>query len=350
MPGEGRSSLTARIAGDRELGAVGETHAACVQPGGESLLGGADQIDERAQPPVVLRLRGKPREPARQRPLDELEELTVGGDPHRRLTDGQGDELGVGGEWRSSAPSRDRGGAVDERPTAPYIYAVIAANAASDWAQIAVTVLLGFVTVYIGLSIRQKRRQEIAVHVADHRLDAYAALWSKIPLSPELRKLRNEPPLTPNECRELFNELTAWYYGDGHGMLLGLSTRSIYLTVKTNLVCNPDQFVPISLIDDVRRSDDARSEAIVRQLSLLRSSMRADLEVYGKPWGKPLSALDREFLYACRVPGWRVQRTLAERRRWLVDRLRRRTRPTLYRPPEPADERPATAAESPGSR
>ena len=204
---------------------------------------------------------------------------------------------------------------------------MIAANTASDWAQIAVTMLLGLVTAYIGLSIRQKRRQEIAVNVADHRLDAYAALWSKIPLSPELRKLRSEEPLKPNECREIFDQLTAWYYGDGCGMMLGASTRSIYLTIKTNLICNPDQFVPTSCSDAVRKSDDARSEAVIRQLSLLRSAMRADLEVYGKPWGKPLQPVDREFLYACRVPGWRVQRTLAERRRWLVDQLSRRDPP-----------------------
>jgi hypothetical protein len=237
-------------------------------------------------------------------------------------------------------------GALDGHSIAPYIHEVTVPNATSDWAQIAVTVLLGLVTAYIGVSIRQKRRQEIAVNVAEHRLDAYAALWSKIPLSPELRKLRSDPPLTPSDRREIFDQLTAWYYSDGHGMLLGVGTRSIYLTVKANLICNPDQFVPMSLIDDVRRSDDARSVAVARQLSLLRSSMRADLEVYGKPWGKPLHQVDREFLYACRVPGWRVQRTLAERRRWFVDRLSRRTRPTLYRSPEPADERPA----SPGSR
>jgi hypothetical protein len=214
---------------------------------------------------------------------------------------------------------------------------MIAANAASDWAQVAVTLLLGLVTAYIGLSIRQKRRQEIAVNVADHRLDAYAALWSTIPQSPELRKLQGDPPLTPAERRVIFDAMTGWYYGEGHGMMLGSGTRDIYLTVKTNLICEPDEFVPISLVDAVRRDDAVRSTAVVRQLSLLRSAMRADLEVYGKPWGKPLQPTDREFLYACRVPGWRVQRTADERRRWYADRFSRRTRPELYRPETTAD-------------
>lgn len=220
---------------------------------------------------------------------------------------------------------------------------VIVANAASDWAQVVVTALLGLVTAYIGLSIRQKRRQEIAVNVADHRLDAYGALWSKIPLSPELRDLTGAPPLSPTELRSLFDQLTTWYYDNGHGMLLSVDTRSIYLTVKTNLICEPDRFVPVSLTDDVRVSDDARSEHVTRQLSLLRSAMRADLEVYGKPWGKPLDDLDREFLYACRVAGWRVQRTPEERWRSLIDTLRRRTRPELYRRRDLPDERPPAA-------
>jgi hypothetical protein len=105
---------------------------------------------------------------------------------------------------------------------------MIAANAASDWAQVAVTLLLGLVTVYIGVSIRQKRRQEIAVNVADHRLDAYAALWSKIPQSPELRKLQGDPPLTPAELHVMFDQMTRWYYGEGHGMMLASfsTTRS----------------------------------------------------------------------------------------------------------------------------
>ena len=208
---------------------------------------------------------------------------------------------------------------------------MIAANAASDWAQVVVTALLVLLTAYIGLSIRQKRRQEIAVNVADHRLDAYGALWAKIPLSPELRELTGASPLTAADLRSLFDELTDWYYDKGNGMLLGVETRSIYLTVKTNLICKPERFVPLSLADAVRAGDRARSEQVVRQLSLLRSAMRADLEVYGKPWGKPLDETDREFLYACRVSGWRVQRTFSERVRWPFDRLRGRTRPELYR-------------------
>jgi hypothetical protein len=217
---------------------------------------------------------------------------------------------------------------------------MIAANTASDWAAVAVTLLLGAVTAYIGLSINQKRRQEVAVTVADHRLNAYAALWSQIPFSPELLRLTKQAPPLEYERRRLFMAMTRWYYGEGHGMLLGSGTRGIYLTVKSNLICEPKKFVPKSLQKDVTKgrcdggtlysADYVRGQEIVRQLSLLRSAMRADLEVYGKPWGKDLENKDREFLYACRVPGWRVQRTARERLHWKVDRLTGRTNPKRY--------------------
>jgi hypothetical protein len=98
VAGEARklaSSGAAWIAGDREQGAVGGANVACVEPAGEPLLYRADQFDECAQATVVLRLLGKVREPAGQDPLHQAEELAIGGDPHRRLTDGKADELRV---------------------------------------------------------------------------------------------------------------------------------------------------------------------------------------------------------------------------------------------------------------
>lgn len=223
---------------------------------------------------------------------------------------------------------------------------MVGANAASDWAQVAVTVLLGLLTAYIGLSIRQKRRQEIAVNVSENRFAAYAELWSKIPVSPELMKLTKAPPLTDKDLRELFNRMTTWYYTGGHGMLLSTHTRVIYLTVKTNLVCDWDEFVPVSKQAGIRGNIEARSEIVIRQLSLLRTAMRADLEVYGKSWGKSLDDDDRQFLYACQVSGFRVQRGWAERSRWMTDKLRGRTNPELYKPKKPKPKAKKGAAEN----
>jgi hypothetical protein len=154
---------------------------------------------------------------------------------------------------------------------------MLGANAVSDWAQVAVTVLLGLLTAYIGLSIRQKRRQEIAVSVSENRFAACADLWSKIPVSPELMDLTKAPPLTDKDLRDLFNRMTVWYYSGGHGMLPSTPTRQIYLTIKTNLICDWRKFVPVSQQTGIRGNTAARSKIVIRQLSLLRTAMRADL-------------------------------------------------------------------------
>jgi hypothetical protein len=195
---------------------------------------------------------------------------------------------------------------------------LVAANAASDWVQIAVTAFLGVVTVFVGLSLTLKRRQETAVKVAESRFGAYTALWETIPYSPELRRLKKEPPLTPQQLERLFDKLTDWYYEGGRGMLLGNDARAIYLTVKKNMLCEAPEFVPKSQREAVAGSAAARSELVVRQLSLLRSAMRADLQVYGEPWGKRLDEVDREFLDACGVSLWRIEHGLRERLRLLT--------------------------------
>src|SRR5207247_4526608 len=91
--GEVGSLLAAWIAGDRELSAVSEPHTARVEPACELLLHTRDQLDQRPQAAVVLRLVGQMRKPARQDATDEAEELTVGADPDRRLADRERDEL-----------------------------------------------------------------------------------------------------------------------------------------------------------------------------------------------------------------------------------------------------------------
>src|SRR5439155_16960081 len=63
-------------------------------------LDSADQLDERTQAAGVLGLRGQMQKPARQYPADQPEELPVEGDPHRRLSDSEGDQ----GRHRKRAP------------------------------------------------------------------------------------------------------------------------------------------------------------------------------------------------------------------------------------------------------
>jgi hypothetical protein len=189
------------------------------------------------------------------------------------------------------------------------------ASNASDWAQVAVTGVIGAVTVFAAFSIHLRRRQEIAVVVAGKRYDAYSALWELIPYSPEKQKLRKEQPLSLEQRTKIFDDMTHWYYCRGHGMMLGNETRELYLTAKKNLICDAAEFVPDSMVQLVSTSDDEWSKACVRQLSLLRTAMRADFEVFGKPWGRALDQHDRDFILACGARPSRLMRTRRERLR-----------------------------------
>jgi hypothetical protein len=98
----------AGIVGDADQGAVAETNAAAVEPAGKPLLHDRDKPNQAAESPVVLRLHGQMRKPARQHALDKAEELAIGADPDRRLRDRERDQLRVGCQRRSPTPRRDR--------------------------------------------------------------------------------------------------------------------------------------------------------------------------------------------------------------------------------------------------
>jgi hypothetical protein len=101
--------------------------------------------------------------------------------------------------------------------------------------------------------------------------------------------------------RQLFDDLTNWYYRDGNGLLLSQDARNIYLTAKANLVCAPDKFLPAKARVEVAKDDSERDRLIVRQLSLLRTAMRGDIAIYTTPWGSALTDEDISFLDACGV-------------------------------------------------
>jgi hypothetical protein len=176
----------------------------------------------------------------------------------------------------------------------------------SDYVNIATTVGLGVAGLYFGQSLRRKTRAEIEAHVAERRLEAYSALWeATLVAAPSGRDA-----LSANERRALHEEFTTWYFTGGHGMVLSEDTRNIYLTAKNNLTCDLEALQPESLRARLKAApgssrDALRGAASVRQLSLLRTSMRADLLVYTGPWGQRLGTEDRHFLAACGVRRWR---------------------------------------------
>jgi hypothetical protein len=116
-------------------------------------------------------------------------------------------------------------------------------------------------------------------------------------------------PLAPDERAALFKTLTDWYYDCGYGMLLTEPTRNIYLKAKANLTCPSEKLVPESLRVPAAEDDATRGWASIDQFSLLRTSMRADVEIFTQPYDEELSPADVSFLEACNVdlnrPPWR---------------------------------------------
>jgi hypothetical protein len=110
-------------------------------------------------------------------------------------------------------------------------------------------------------------------------------------------------PLTRAERSQLYDKLTDWYYDDGNGMLLTPATRNIYLKAKKNLTCPPEELVPESLVEQAAHDDGdtVRGQASIDQLSLLRTSMRADIRIYTQPYDEELSTEDIAFLEASNV-------------------------------------------------
>jgi len=166
---------------------------------------------------------------------------------------------------------------------------------------VAITAIISFVGLYLVHNIRRQN----ALRVAEKRLVAYTALWDKMSCASPVRLTEwYAEPLTPEQRIKLFQAFTTWYYENGNGMFLGASTRTIYLRVKDNLVCPIECYEPASTRAKLQKmfreeQEAARGFLAIRQLSLLRNRMRADLEVYGLPYHVDLIQEDREFLKFC---------------------------------------------------
>ncbi|MCF6155914.1 MAG: hypothetical protein E3K36_11825 [Candidatus Brocadia sp.] len=150
-----------------------------------------------------------------------------------------------------------------------------------------VTVFLGLVGFYLTHSFRRQVKQK----TADGRMRSYAELWeiTGVARSTRIKEWHAEElkgPLTQDERMKLYVALTKWYYENGNGMVLGDNTRRLYLTAKDNLICPDEALKPSKLYEILKKLSDEnriekRGHLSIRQLSLLRARMRADLEVYG---------------------------------------------------------------------
>jgi len=169
--------------------------------------------------------------------------------------------------------------------------------AAASWASVAVTLLLGVVGVVIARNIRR----DVRLKVAERRLRAYESLWAKTTSTSPYHE-----PLDDHGRSALHNELTSWYYANGDGLLLESVTKNVYLAAKDNLIRPVEEIVPVLTRRRLLRlSGDEleRQRGLLarRQFSLLRTQLKTDLAVYGRPYGPLIDDEDAAFLTECGV-------------------------------------------------
>jgi hypothetical protein len=199
-------------------------------------------------------------------------------------------------------------------------------------AQLVITTLVALIGLYLAHSYRRQQR----LRIAERRLDAYGQLWELTEVARPTRvkdvSVDREGPLTREEARELYHELTHWYFRSGNGLLLPDATKRLYLKVKARLGAYAE--------DDVASSDEEGTRRIA-ELGLLRNQMRLDLDIYSVPYLSSPGPESRDVLEAAGIdpedwgtPPWRTR--IADRIRQTVRHLAARLPP--HRAPPVDDE------------
>jgi hypothetical protein len=186
-----------------------------------------------------------------------------------------------------------------------------------------VTAGLGAAGLAVANSLKLRRRAERESAAIERRWDAYQGLWTATMDAAPMRRER-QAVLSEQDREKLYDALTKWWFEGGGGMILGEPARSLYLAAKQNLVCADEALKPPSAAEYVMAATDrhrARSALTTRQLSLLRTAMRADLGIVGRPYGKRLDDLDRDFLRSQGTRLWEHPWWSGSRREWLRERI-----------------------------
>lgn len=156
-------------------------------------------------------------------------------------------------------------------------------------AEFVITSLIAVIGLYLAHSFTRQQRLKIA----EQRVDSYRKLWGHMY---DARPTRTEPPeskepLTPEEAGVLYGEMTNWYFKGGNGMLLPHDTREMYLEAKRRLG---------RYALETRDSESGQAGLhVMRDLSIFRSQMKIDLDIYGVFYFDTLKPHDKEFIRAC---------------------------------------------------
>jgi hypothetical protein len=134
--------------------------------------------------------------------------------------------------------------------------------------------LVGLAVTIIGLYLTHSLRRQQRLKVAEQRMASYGELWKLMEIARPTRLEAWEAagPLTRKEARGLYADMTHWYFGTAHGMLLTETTKKLYLRTKASL----GQYV-VGTDPDWQHA----GRRAIRELSLLRQQMKLDLDIYG---------------------------------------------------------------------
>ena len=166
--------------------------------------------------------------------------------------------------------------------------------------ELVITTALALLGFYLVHSFRRQQR----LRIGEQRIDAYRKLWERMYVArpSRLRAPEQAGPLERGEAADLHGEMTKWYFENGSGMLLRHTTRRMYLEAKDRLgryaAHRPEP-------DDDADPEDATGRVMppgelrIRELSLLRSQMKRDLDIYGVFWFQTEVQHDKRFLERC---------------------------------------------------
>lgn len=181
----------------------------------------------------------------------------------------------------------------------------------ADWVNVVVTALLGLIGLYLVHSLRRQARVTRDTQAIEKRFAIYEKLWGKTGVLAPMDDVIRRAPLSECGRKKLYDELTAWFFTNAGGMVLGEPARTIYLRAKENLGYEKEDFgclYPASARRVVQAATDpeqARLRVVRRQFSLLRTAMRADLGIFGEVYGTGLKENDKDFLRNCGARLWR---------------------------------------------
>jgi len=182
-------------------------------------------------------------------------------------------------------------------------------------------IILTLLLTGAGSYLAHNYRRQSRLQIAEACRTAYADLWQITELArpTRLREEDGEGVLTTRERKVLYDEITAWYYRNGNGMLLEKNTREVYLAAKHNLTCETHKLKPATVLVQCPQLERAARER--HELDRSRISVLV-------PKGKPCSSVLRgsAFTGAIRVDATCVDAVCTKKRRFLdrapiLDRL-----------------------------